>query len=364
MICSTYPPGLSVHITDISLAPISGRKLLCLGYCVFYALGCITKLSSSFYILFFGRILCGIATSILFSAFESWMVHEHHSHDFPAIDIGRTFYLATFGNGLVAILSGYAASAVADSFGFVAPFMLAAVALTINFGLIYVTWTENYGSDGDTSSLPSDQDLNAKSSALMQVAKAGFQAIIDSPEVLYVGAIQGTFEGAMYLFVFIWSPILKEASVSGEELPFGIIFSCFMVAIMMGSQLFSSMIARFRVDLLNAMVLAVASLSFLLCLLFSHEVLLFACFMIFEGCCGLYFPALGTQRSNIVPEEVRAAVMNIFRIPLNLFVVIVLLFVDQLSMSVIMGVCAMLLAVSVVFQYALFLKMQVKENSG
>lgn len=40
-------------------------------------------------------------------------------------------------------------------------------------------------------------------------------------------------------------------------------------------------------------------------------------FFAFEVCCGVYFPSGGTMRSKYVPEEVRATVMNMFRIGLN-----------------------------------------------
>src|SRR6218665_1021200 len=33
---------------------------------------------NNFSILMVGRLLGGIATSILYSAFESWLIHEHH----------------------------------------------------------------------------------------------------------------------------------------------------------------------------------------------------------------------------------------------------------------------------------------------
>lgn len=39
--------------------------------------GCFTKHFNNFNILFVGRIFCGVATSLLFSAFESWLVAEH-----------------------------------------------------------------------------------------------------------------------------------------------------------------------------------------------------------------------------------------------------------------------------------------------
>lgn len=38
--------------------------------------------------------------------------------------------------------------------------------------------------------------------------------------------MQSLFEGSMYTFVFLWTPAL---SPTGEHLPHGMIFSCFMV---------------------------------------------------------------------------------------------------------------------------------------
>ncbi len=47
-------------------------------------------------------------------------------------------------------------------------------------------------------------------------------------------------------------------------------------------------------------------------------------FCVFEICCGVYFPSIGTMRGKFIPEEVRSTIMNIFRIGLNLIVVLVL----------------------------------------
>jgi len=55
-----------------------GRKKLAIVYSVLYGLSCLSKLSPNFYVLLFGRVLAGIATSLLFSVFESWMVCEHN----------------------------------------------------------------------------------------------------------------------------------------------------------------------------------------------------------------------------------------------------------------------------------------------
>ena len=44
---------------------------------VTYTLGCATKHWNVFGVLLVGRLFCGVATSLLYSAFESWLVAEH-----------------------------------------------------------------------------------------------------------------------------------------------------------------------------------------------------------------------------------------------------------------------------------------------
>ena len=56
----------------------SGRKLAGLAYVLFYMASCFTKHSPNYWILMLGRFFGGIATSLLFSAFESWLVSEHN----------------------------------------------------------------------------------------------------------------------------------------------------------------------------------------------------------------------------------------------------------------------------------------------
>jgi MFS transporter, MFS domain-containing protein family, molybdate-anion transporter len=66
----------------------------------------------------FGRFMCGISTSLLFSVFESWMVCEHFKQGFDAQLLGETFSYATLGNGVVAVLAGLVGNVAADKFGF------------------------------------------------------------------------------------------------------------------------------------------------------------------------------------------------------------------------------------------------------
>jgi len=77
-------------------------------------------------------------------------------------------------------------------------------------------------------------------------------------------------------------------------------------------------------------VFMIAGMSFLPLALHMDFYSKLAGFCVFEWCCGVYFPTWSQLRSAVVPEESRAAIMNLFRIPLNLMVVLMMANVDNL----------------------------------
>ena len=54
------------------MADACGRRKFVILFAVIYALSCMTKHYKNFHILMLGRLLGGIATSLLFSVFDSW----------------------------------------------------------------------------------------------------------------------------------------------------------------------------------------------------------------------------------------------------------------------------------------------------
>jgi hypothetical protein len=194
----------------------------------------------------FGRLCGGIATSLLFSVFEAWMVYEHNRRGFPAEVLAQTFSLATFGNGLVAVGSGLLADWVANRWGFVAPFMAALALLIVAGVIITASWTENYGDQG--------ADLVGTFANALAVLR-------DNRRVLLLGCVQSLFEAAMYTFVFMWTPALQGEGEQAEgrpPLPFGLIFACYMVAIMIGSALFSILVRSQPVETIGRLLLLAA----------------------------------------------------------------------------------------------------------
>jgi hypothetical protein len=65
--------------------------------------------------LLLGRVLGGLSTSLLFTAFESWMVSEHRKRGYDEELLAGTFSLASAGNGIAAITAGLCAQVAAGT---------------------------------------------------------------------------------------------------------------------------------------------------------------------------------------------------------------------------------------------------------
>uniref|UniRef100_A0A5B7AAC5 Putative molybdate-anion transporter n=1 Tax=Davidia involucrata TaxID=16924 RepID=A0A5B7AAC5_DAVIN len=337
-----------------SLADKQGRKRASVTYCITYIMSCITKHSSQYRVLMLGRVLGGIATSLLFSAFESWLVAEHNKRGFDQQWLSLTFSKAIFlGNGLIAIVSGLFGNLLVDmlALGPVAPFDAAACFLAIGMAVILSSWTENYGDPSESKDL-------------LTQFKGAAVAIASDEKIALLGAIQSLFEGSMYTFVFLWTPAL---SPNEEDIPHGFIFATFMLASMLGSSIASRLMARSSVKVESYMqivfVLSAASLllpvvtNFLVApsnvkggsISFSGYIRLVG-FCAFEACVGIFWPSIMKMRSQYIPEEARSTIMNFFRIPLNIFVCVVLYNVDAFPITVMFGMCSIFLFVASLLQ--------------
>ena len=86
-----------------------GQKRACLVYVALELLINSLEHFNSMSLLLVGRVLGGVSTSLLFSAFEAWMVTEHRRRGFPEEWIGLTFGRCAVWNGATAIVAGVAA---------------------------------------------------------------------------------------------------------------------------------------------------------------------------------------------------------------------------------------------------------------
>ncbi|KAL6871798.1 major facilitator superfamily transporter [Trichoderma novae-zelandiae] len=302
------------------LADRYGRRAACVAYCVCYAITCLTMLSRNLNALYIGRLFGGIATTLLFSVFEAWMITEYHQSqiDESLLPLGRFFANMTTTSSITAIFSGVLGNGLVQWFGSrLGPFV-ASFGCCIGAGiLIMATWRENYGIATKQVEIPGPRKL-----------KHRVLAALTDPKVLTLNFASCCFEGAMYLFVFFWSAALKSVRTNSgpqDELPFGLIFSSFMCAMMAGSSIVSTLNASHsNHSALNILmsVFAVASGAFAVSTMLDDEHTLFWAFCVIEGCVGAYFPRMALIKSNIVDDSTRGGVYSALRLPLNIFVVV------------------------------------------
>lgn len=297
------------------LADRYGRKILCITFCLLYSVCCVTKAFQSVWILLVSRFLSGIATSILFSAFNAWYTHEHVQHfQFPSEWMNNTFAKATFYNGLLAVVAGLVSSIAADLFGWgpLAPFMIAIPILLLASTIILFSWEENRG-------------LNSASSfTFKHNAWESLRVIFSSKDktLLHLGIVQMLYESAVYIFVIAWTPLLLPL-----EFSLGLMFAAFMLSIMFGSIIYSSLTSSscctpeqmltiaMRIGM--GSILIVAVLTAFETSIVSTQIC-YVAFLFFEVSVGIYYPAWGYLAGCTVPDDLRASVVSWFRFPMNI----------------------------------------------
>jgi len=328
-----------------SLVDKFGRKRSCIVYCVLEIIINWLEHYSSFEILILGRILGGISTNLLFSAFESWMATEHRKKGFPDEWMARTYSECSIGNGAMAILAGVIAQVLEDSFGHIGPFQ-GAIALTVLALILVLQWDENYGEAG-----------KEEGSSLYKQFTDGWKLVASDSKVFRIGLVQALSEGGTYTFVFMWVPTLLGMNPPGG-VPTGCVFAAMMMAITIGGIVFqplehfigAAITTKGKAAELSAVFSYImASLSMAvpaICLCCTAADVCFErvllSFIVIEFCVGLSSPIGGVLRSKYVPDAYQGAIMNIFRLPLNAVVVSGTLATDHLEQYQVYAVISVL----------------------
>lgn len=185
------------------------------------------------------------------------------------------------------------------------------------------------------------------------------------PKIALLGAMQALFEGSMYTFVFLWTPALNPYIA---QIPHGMVFACFMVSSMVGSAIAGRLLSKastVRIARYMQVVFGLAACCLFVPVMYhganasiasapteiswEGKIQLLS-FCMFEALVGVFWPSMMTMRSSYVPEEMRSTIINFFRIPLNLFVCVVLYNVSSFPLSTMFGMCSFFLLVCMMCQ--------------
>lgn len=139
-----------------------------------------------------------------------------------------------------------------------------------------------------------------------------------------------------------------------------------MVCVMVGSSIFK--IAAQRPKNLYNIPLYLHAVAFAsmagVTIFLENKTIVYTCFLLFETTVGVFWPAYGVIKSEKIPEDIRSAVMNIFRIPLNAFVVILLLKVKYLDSRTVFTICTLAHGVSFICYLYFYSTLKSNEIDG
>lgn len=160
--------------------------------------------------------------------------------------------------------------------------------------------------------------------------------------------------------MFLWVPSLQEASKTypGTALPLGYIFSSFMVSMMLGSLLYTSICAYSLPSTpatpqdssltlhakLSSLVCAVSALSLAMSIRSDSERVRFWAFCAFEACVGMYYPVQGMLRGSLISNEHRATVsthshvLHVHGCPSHIVIILAVFFIPCAAQHLCCGV--------------------------
>ncbi|KAH8886939.1 MFS general substrate transporter [Thozetella sp. PMI_491] len=312
-----------------------GRRLACLVFCLIHTAAGFSVLSDNLVVLYTGRALAGVALTLLWTVFESWMVTEYNTRglDRSSISLSRMFGLMTTSNCMAATLGGVVAHCIVLVLGsrtipFVSGVVLEATAVV----LMLRNWNENFGQPAEDVEFLDEPRGN----------------LLGDTKVWILSFVACCFEGTNFLVLFFWPGILQDAHRAANpegpaEVPYGVIFATFMSAMILGAQFFNTVVQDRRspaqgvgnlhpwvqklIESNNLLSIAIvaAGASLLATVYVKNELGILLAFLGFEVCNGLYVPCIAYQRGIVVNETNRAGLYGLMKLPLFIFVITALL---------------------------------------
>ncbi|KAJ8127752.1 hypothetical protein O1611_g5884 [Lasiodiplodia mahajangana] len=338
---STYVAAAISALFTGYLTDRFGRRKACLVFCGIHSLAAVSVCFDGLPILILGRVLGGIALTLLWTAFESWFIAEYNERGFAqsSVSLSSTFGTMTTYKCITAIFVGVLGHGVVLALGSkIHPFIFG-VALDLSAAVLMVwTWNENWGTNSTASSNANDD--KAAEAQKHVPSDEGMKSLWDL-RVWAMSFVGCCFEGTIFLFLFFWPETLQDAHdreypEQNGPIPHGVIFASFMAVMVLGALLYNLVVAdpnnsyqesrkhTVGPTLLLKGALIASAVCFLAAAFVRQEIGLFISFLLLEVCNGIYVPSVAYHRGAIVTDDARARVYSLMNIPLFVFVIIAL----------------------------------------
>ena len=316
------------------LADKYGRKKFCRFYNYSVLINIILRLLGDRLTAYLAQIVTGFGSGLINTTFEAWVVSESDrefmGYSKEAERFRRKLFVkANLYDEIISILILIICAVVYSYLGIYAPFVISFTFSLLSLLVIAKNWKENALSKSET--------IMAQMKGALREFKKG--------EVLGIGLIEGIVMACLNMFLFSWTPILKQ-STSGGMNP-GFIFTSMVLTMIVGTKICKLLIVYLYCDYFISITGCLFLQGIFLILTYYKdsflERLIFLC--AFDGLIGFYNPVNSVLKSKILVEKYRALLMNLFRVPLNIYVIIVLLtirYINSFTVALISGILCFL----------------------
>lgn len=299
-----------------SLADKYGRRLFCQGYNLLVIINLLMRMTGNKPMAYCAQILTGVGGGLINTVFETWVVFEANK-EFGIRKIEKERFLKklfrtqTVLDAIMSIVISALCAIIYSFWGLFAPLIVSILFSAIGMIATQLSWAENKPNE------------HSKETITKNFGEA-FQEL-KKREVLCMGIVESLFQATVNIYLFAWTPILQASTDKGIN-P-GFIFTCFVITMILGTTIYEIFLIYLKTGYYISITIALLILSVLFYSVayaddFLLRFLLLACI---NGVTGFYSPLNSIIKSRILVEKHRATLMSIFRIPLNLYVIIVLI---------------------------------------
>ena len=292
-----------------------GRRLFCHVYNFSIILNLLLRMAGTKPLAYVSQIITGIGAGLINTTFEAWVVSEARK-DFGTYEIERDRFLKKLFrtqnilDAIMSIVISGVCAVIYSIWGLYAPLWISIAFSLFGSIAIAILWGEN------------KPMADSKVSAMSQFKDACLE--LEKREVFCVGLIESIVMAVLNIFLFSWTPILKESTPG--EINVGFIFTCMVLTMILGTKIYEMVILHLGCDYYGSIACSLFIEGGLFMIVFFADsfMIRLLCLSAINGIQGFFNPLNSIIKSKILVEKYRALLMNIFRIPLNLYVIIVL----------------------------------------
>ncbi len=313
------------------LADKYGRRKFCNIYNWSIILNLLLRMQGSRLMAYLAQIVTGLGAGLICTTFEAWVVYESDKefkgyHREAERFRKKLFKTANILDASVSIITSIICAFIYSYFGIYAPFWISIGLSFLAYVVVKLLWDEN-------------KPLAEKNEDTSQQIRGALNEL-KKVNVLCIGLIEGIAMAVLNIYLFSWTPILKQSTPGGMNV--GFIFTCMVLTMIVGTKSYEVLIVYCNLDYYMSITGCLFIQGFLLVITYFHANFLarLIYLALFNGLTGFYGPLNSIVKSNILAEEYRALLMNIFRIPLNAYVIIVLLtlrYMNSFTVALIAG---------------------------